>query len=318
MITVASLLLSSIAIAQARPQDTPKKAPVAKSVAPTSVNKAAAKGTSKDGLPSFAELVADVTKAHRPKGGKQKITSYRSTIKLTPKGKDEDSITVTLDVMYGDAVERAKGKTMPMMVYKITEDGKDILRGSSHDGVWHKIGDQKAKSLTDRDHQTDRDVIRNHRRLCRVMLRFLDPGAILASLRTTTEVKSTTLWLNRKNPKVATYVVSGFLSGFPVARGKQKIKDERVWMEVWVDKKTALIQAVRVCPMTPAGKPQFNLGELILLGKYRKYEGTKIPLFLEFFEAADLTKKQSKLQIHLDRLELNPALTKHHFAKPKK
>lgn len=310
MITAASILLSSIAIAP----DQAQAPPATRSGGSATVTRNAG-GVEP---PSLAELAAAVAKSHRPKGGKTRIHAYRAGIVIKPQGKGRDSVDISLDVLYGNAVERAKGKTMPMMRYSTNEGGQKITRGDSHDGVWHKIGDKKSMSLTDRSHQTDRELIRNHRRLCKIMLRFLDPGTILASLKQATKVQSIKLRVKRgRSGEIDTYLVSGSLSGFPVVRSKQKIKDEMVWMEAWVEQKTSRLRAVRVFPMTPTGKPQWERGEHILLDKFTQVDGIWMPLNLRLYEVKDHNQRTPKLQIDLQKIRLNPALTKQDFARPK-
>ena len=310
MITATSiLLLTSISCAKA-PQGPETTKPAA--------TRAAEPVAGPDDPPSLAQLAADVAKAHRPKAGKEKIHAYRAAIVIKPQGKDQDSVDISLNVLYGDAVERAAGKTMPMMLYGTNEGGQTITRGDSHDGIWHKVGDKKAVSLTGRSHQTDKELVRNHRRLCKVMLRFLDPGTILASLKQSTKVQTSKLRVKRgRNGELDTYLVSGTLSGFPVVRSPQKIQDEMVWMEAWVDTKTSRLRAVRVFPMTPDGKPQWKQGEHILLDKLTPVDGICMPLRLRFFQVTDHNKTSPKLLIDLQKINLNPALSKLDFAKPK-
>jgi len=310
MITAASILLSSIAIAAVKPQDPPTIRP--------GTSKTTSKRASDAEPPKLAKLAADVAKAHRPKGGKTKIHAYQAEIVIKPQGKDKDSVDISLNVLYGDAVARTEDKTMPMMRYSTNEGGQKITRGDSHDGIWHKIGEKKSISLTDRGHQTDKELIRNHRRLCKIMLRFLDPGTILAALKQATKVQSVKLRVKRgRKGEIDTYLVSGSLSGFPVVRSKQKIKDEMVWMEAWVEQKTSRLRAVRVFPMTPEGKPQWASGEHIVLNKITPVEGIWMPLKLRFYGVKDHNQTTPKLQIDLLKIQLNPALTKQDFARPK-
>lgn len=310
MITAASILLSSIPLTMMVPQTPPSK--------DSATPRTAVQGAPKVEPPSLTELTAMVAKAHGSSPTKTKVTAYQAEIVIKPQGKGQDSIDIPLKVLYGDAIERAKGKTMPMMRYGTNESGQNILRGDSHDGIWHKIGNEKSISLTDRSHQTDKELIRNHRRLCKIMLRFLDPSAILGSLKQATKVQTVKLRVKRgRRGEIDSYLVSGSLSGFPVARSKQTIKDEVVWVEIWVDKKTSQLRAVRVFPMTPTGKPQWEKGEHILLDKITKVGDIAIPLDLRFFEVKDHNRTNAKLQIQLQKISLNPRLTKQDFAKPK-
>ena len=309
MITATSILLLT-ASACATPPQSPKTAK------PEAAKPTLQAGEQGD-LPTLARLAADVAKAHRPKASEEKIHAYRASIVIKPQGKDQDSVDISLNVLYGDAVERAAGKTMPMMLYGTNEGGQTITRGDSHDGIWHKVGTKKAVSLTGRSHQTDKELVRNHRRLCKVMLRFLDPGTILGSLKQATKVQTSKLRVKRgRKGELDTYLVSGTLSGFPVARGPQKIKDEMVWLEAWVDTKSSRLRAVRVFPMTPDGKPQWKQGEHILLDKLTAVDGICMPLRLRFFQVTDHNKTTPKLLIDLQKITLNPALSKLDFAKP--
>ncbi|MCA8956033.1 MAG: hypothetical protein KDC87_08160 [Planctomycetes bacterium] len=264
-------------------------------------------------------LALAVGKAHR-ENATQKIDRYRAELEVTELGRDKDNITISLEVAFGATIERRAGFTMPMIRYAVDERGKKLLRGRDELGYWHSIG-AKVENLSDKEHQNDRELVEQHIELSKMLLELLDPGKFVGSLRGNSPVQDVKLTVPG-GKQIDAQRLDGTLDRFPLYRGDQKIRDAKVWMEVWVDKASSRLRQVKVFPLASNGTPVFAQGELIVLADFVRKDKVLLPCSLYFYkllihDKASKEQRQPTVRVNLKKFELNPALTKEDFRRPK-
>jgi len=258
-------------------------------------------------------LAQRVAKAHRG-DSRVVIDRYRATITILPLGADQDNVTIELNVTYGRNIARAKGVTAEMIRYRVNEGDKPMERGKDP-RPWMRIG-KEVTSLGGRHDSADPELLESHTRLCRQMLQLLDAGAILAALDGDEPVRSTRLKIGRKKT-IETDYIQGKLSSFPVFRkGSKKVRQQAVFLEAWVARKTGRLAALRIFPMTIKGTPDRANGEFVMLRNYVSSKGVLIPRELLIYDVNG-DQRAPQLKVAITEFELNAKLTKQDFLRPK-
>ena len=283
-------------------------------LAPQELAPPAAQVKAQDAAQSRAALAEEVRKAHRPDGSKTPIDSYRADLQVSKTGEQNSNIDIDLSIKFGAKIEGKKGKLSPMLRYSVNEGPKRLQRGFDGRDRWQAIG-KKVSGLTDRSHVRDRRLLDTHLRLCKLMLKFLEPGTILGSLKGSEPVKEVKLKIGRSKP-VDALLVRGRHPNFPVFRDSGNIRTGLVHLEAWVEKATKRLRQVKVYPIGESGLPTTH-GELILLRNYVTKSGVLLPRELWFY-LLDNDKRLQNASVKLKTFELNPKLSKADFARPPK
>lgn len=218
--------------------------------------------------PDPAQLAADLQKAHRGKTAGRPVDRFSARLQLTQRGRDEDRITVRLDVRFWHRPDR------DLIRYELKEGGRVVQRGWDRKGPWVRI-DDRIEDLRSREFRRDLDSLRRELRLARQILRFLDPAGLVSSLENA-RVRAEELRVGRMAP-IPCYVVSGRLERFPFygAAGSA----QPAFLELWIDRESKRLRAAHARRLDERGK-RLPEGEFVTMHEHRSVRGVLLPTLI--------------------------------------
>lgn len=250
-----------------------------------------------------AEALAEaLDAAHRGPKAPAKVESFRAEVRLEPRQKDEEAVTVDLEVEFQApkslrATAREKGVSV--------EEGYDPQRGA-----WVRK-DGEVTALQGPSHNQAADKVLNEVRLCRQVLGFLDPKSLIARMETPSAVRREDLELTTRLRYPGCRVVEGTIDSFPTytlgTEGRARVT-------VYVHGETGRLVAVSALPLGADDKPQ-QLAELVLLGEYAPVQDVQLPAKLNVYRLAG-PGKELLMTVRIQSIELGSTFKKDHFKRP--
>lgn len=293
----AALLLAGVPPGQSArsTQDTPRDAARDAHKAPDAPDV----GLTQD-LAQLADLLG---KAHGVDPDAPQIKSFRANIRLEPR-QGKDSITADIGVDF----------LAPMsMRCEVREKGVRVERGMDPKlGPWEISGDEVVK-LQGPEMTQAADRVASELRLCRQMLRFLDPKRLLASLKNPSALRQSDLEITKRLAFRGCTVVDGMVDKFPT----YSLGDQGpAHVTLFVHPDTNQLLAVNAVPLDDAGKPR-ELAELVLLDQYAETQGMRLPSELTVFRVAG-PGREALVTVKILGIELRREFAADHFARPTK
>lgn len=252
--------------------------------------------------PDLQELAVRLRKAHGIDPQAPAIDSFRATLRLEPR-QGKDSITVEVRVDF---------KAPKALRCTAMEKGVRAERGFDPEtGPWAISGDQVLK-LQGAEMEQDRDRVQRELRLCRQLLRFLDPERLVASLQAPSEVRKADLEITKQYAFHGCSVVEGAVESFP---SYSMEPGQRVHVTLFVHPDTDQLLAVSAKSIDAAGKPA-DPGELIVLEDYVDTQGLRLPRRLKMYrlQGAGCEPLQT---VHVVAIDLRYEFAPDHFARPR-
>lgn len=253
------------------------------------------------------ELAAKLDQTHR-NGVDKEIPSFAAILQLKTLAEDQDAITIGLAVDFG--VLPIDGRKHHLIKYHVQEKDGLIERGYGPLGYWTQI-DDKVVFLNQAQHKQDKDNVLRDIRLARQLLGYLDPGALLRSLRNAS-VRTEELDMGRRREPIPCQVVSGFLGSFPLYNLTGEAGPALI--EIWVETATWHLVAVEATPVDGQNRPQPEHQEFIALFDYKKrVKDVLLPRELKISTVDAEGKRQLQLGVLLMSIDLDPGFDAEHF-----
>lgn len=251
--------------------------------------------------PDVQQLGELLAKAHGIEPGAEPIHSFRAVLGITPrKGMQKDSITVEAQVDF--QAPRAMRCT-------VREKGVRAERGfDPKRGAWAISGDQVLK-VQGSEMGKDIEKAEQELRLCRQMLRFLDPQRLLASLQDPSAIRTSDLEIKRVAYRDCT-VVEGTLPSFPTFSAG----DGPARVTLFVHGETKRLLSLLIVPLGEDGRPR-ELGELVVLGDHAQTQGMWLPTELKIYRATG-PGYEPLVEVAFRGMELRREFAKNHFDRP--
>jgi hypothetical protein len=258
----------------------------------------------------IAELAAKLDRAHRGGNTDRNIHSFSAQLVLETVAAGENALSIDLDADFLDFSNDER--TRHYIKYRVQEEGQLIERGRSPDGYWALI-DDTVILLNAARHRQDREKVQREIRLALQLLKFLDPGRVLRSLREPGGVRTESLRPGRGTP-ISCLVVEGFVDSFPLYYlGGQS---GRVFLKLWVDESDGHLVAVQATPMTEEGARDLAHGEFILMSEHKNPSGVVLlPTELKIFKVNVQDERELQVTVHLRQFDLDPGLEPDDFRK---
>lgn len=248
------------------------------------------------------QLARSLGKAHGVDPAAPPIQSFRAEIRLQPR-RDKDSIEINI---------RADFQAPRSLRCEVREKGVRAERGMDPKlGPWTISNDQVVK-LQGPGLNKEAEQVARELRLCRQMLRFLDPERMLSMLKTPSAVRTSDLEITKRLVYRGCTVVDGVLDSFPTySLGTDG--PTRVTLFVHPDSKQLL--AVNAMPLDADGKAR-DLAELILLDDYVSTQELRLPSKLTVFRVAG-PGREPLMTVFVDGIDLRHQFAPDHFARPR-
>ena len=153
-----------------------------------------------------AALARTLDAAHRGPKAPAKVESFRAEVRLEPRQKDEEAVTVDLEVEF---------QAPKALRAAVREKGVRVERGlDPQRGAWVRK-DGEVTALQGPQHNLEADQVLNEVRLCRQVLGFLDPKSLIARMETPSAVRREDLELTTRLRYPGCHVVEGTIDSFP-------------------------------------------------------------------------------------------------------
>ncbi|MEZ5965806.1 MAG: hypothetical protein R3F56_18365 [Planctomycetota bacterium] len=251
------------------------------------------------------ELATALGRAHGLAADAKPITSFGADLRVESRDKQEKD-SISIDIRVDFSAPRS-------LRCQVREKGVRVERGMDPElGPWAISGDRVLK-LQGADFARDADQIAHDLRLCRQIVRFLDPQRMLRTLEDPGPVGKEDLEITKRLTFHACPTVEGVLTRFPIytvdADGRARVK-------LFVHPDTSQLLAVRAQPIGDDGKPTQPTAELILLGDYAETQGLHLPSKLTVFRV-DGDAREPLQTVHINGIELDREFAPKHFARPK-
>lgn len=259
----------------------------------------------------LAALAARVDAAHRPHGPVPAIDAFVGTVELHLIDRDEQGGQVDLAVQFLQWRPPGRDRVLPLIRYEVLEAGKPTVRGRDRNGRW-QLFQGEARDLQQAEFADDLAAFDRHTNLARQLLRFLDPGAVLRSLQNPTEVRETTLRVNRR--PLPCHAVAGELAAFPLLR--QGGEDAPVRLEIFVARDDGRLVAVEACPLVD-GEPDRQRLERVDLVDLHERDGLLVPRSIVHLFQKPNGELDAYSRAVLTSLSLRPELTADDFDRPR-
>ena len=246
-------------------------------------------------------LIASLRAAHQVDADRS-FDHFEADLRITRIREREDNIEVGV---------RATFLKPRYIREQFVEGSGRTERGWDENGPWARNERYGVFQLAGRDHASERSDLRQHVRLSRQMLEYLDPARTFAKLEITEPPRNRELVVSRRL-KIPCRTFKGSVATFPLYEG---LKDrERVELEVWIDKKTGLLTAVRATPLDAKNRP-LTEGELVLLRDYRSTDDVLLPTSLTVFSYTK-GQREPSLQVTISAIDLHTPQTLKSLARP--
>lgn len=250
------------------------------------------------------ELAKAIDASHLLGENLSELQQFTGVLRLETRGKDQDSIEIEL---------QAKFMAPRSIRYRIEEEGEIIERGRDRIGVWDRVGD-KVRPLSGREYGQDREQINRHTRLARQLLRFLDPGALLRSLKELSLVQIEELPLGIRGKMRRFTTVSGQLDSFPLYALEEN--PDKVALKMLIDPESHQLSAVQLVPLNAEGNALAG-GELIMLQDHKETQGRLLPTLLTIFRLFETGVMKPYVTVKVFQIDLDPGLTAQDMLRPK-
>jgi hypothetical protein len=262
----------------------------------------------------LARLADAVDAVHRPDGKGRPVVAFRSALALELVAADaSERGQVELKVQFLAWRPPDRDRARPLIRYEMVDASKPVVRGRDRHGYWLFDG-REVHDLQGREGQDDLDAVRRDLRLAQQLVRLLDPGAVLRSLRRPGPVAEEALQQGRTEP-VPCRTVAGDLETFPLLHGTGEDRPARV--KVWVARDSGRLLAAEAWPLDAAGNPLRDQGELIRLDEHRPTDGVLLPMRLTHFLVDPDGRRRVQMKVTLTTIHLNPALAPEDLDRPK-
>lgn len=251
--------------------------------------------------PEVARLIADLTAAHRGDTAEVRIRAFHGKLAITPTARDQDKITLTIDVRFQIEPTRIR--------YKVDEGGRRIERGQDRRGKWARLDqNDRAVDLGKAEYEGDRRELAKHVALARALLRFLDPAEVVRSLRGRPTVATEELLVRQEAVRCRT--LSGRLAAFPLytSGGENREADVKLWVR---DDMQRLI-AVEARPVPTPEEPA-PLGEYVFMPEHQLQDAVLLPTKLYFDRLTPDGRREPISKIEIVLLQLNPVQSEASF-----
>ncbi len=253
---------------------------------------------------AVSDLAKELDKSHRPGADAKKLDQFSGILRIESRGRDKDSIEIELSAQY----------LAPRMIrYRVEEEGEIIERGWDGIGAWDRVGDD-VHALGGMEYQEDRAQVARHRRLAQQLLRFIDPGAVLRSLKEPSPVRTESLPYAPRGKMRKLITVSGELASFPMHALEEEPASVRIKM--MIDPEDKLLAAMQLVPLDDKGAPMSS-GELVLIEDYAEQNGRMLPTRLTSFRIVGIGRMLPDVTVKVFEIDLAPGLTKEKMARPK-
>ncbi|MHC5062485.1 MAG: hypothetical protein ACYTG5_00765 [Planctomycetota bacterium] len=253
---------------------------------------------------AVAELAKKLDDSHRPGAAAQELHQFSGILRIETRGRDQDSIEIELSAQY----------MAPRMIrYRVEEEGEIIERGWDGIGAWDRVGED-VHALGGMEYQEDRAQVAKHRRLAQQLLRFIDPGAVLRSLKNQSEVRNEQLPYAPRGKMREFMTVSGELDSFPMHALDKEPASVRIKM--MVDPENKLLRAMQLVPLDEDSSPMGS-GEVVLIEDYAEQNGRMLPTRLTTFRIVDRGRMIPDVTVKVFEIDLDPELTREKMARPK-
>lgn len=259
-------------------------------------------------LPADLEaLAAEVGRAH----GSLAIAepaAFQARIVLTPLGRTQDTVMVTLDASY-----LTRAETTPLIRYAVDEQGRKIERGLDAKGPWAR-NDKAVYALQGKDYAEEATKLRRDLGLARQLLHFVRPHALLLALRQAGVPEAQDLPRIGRLPPQPCITVRGRLDDFPFhqARGEAGPAEVRVW----IDRSTRRLAAVQATPLDDSGRPSGKVAELVLLREFQPRSTLLLPTELVVYERVGVESLKAVARVQVQGLDLAPKLAAKDLERP--
>ena len=249
-----------------------------------------------------AALAKALDAAHRGPAAPAKVESFRAEVRLEPRQKDEEAVTVDLEVEF---------QAPKSLRAAVREKGVRVERGfDPQRGAWVRK-DGEVTALQGPQHNMEADQVLNEVRLCRQVLGFLDPKSLIARMETPSAVRREDLELTTRLRYPGCRVVEGTIDSFPTytlgTEGRARVT-------VYVHGETGRLVAVSALPLDAEDKP-LELAELVLLGEYATVQDVQLPAKLNVYRLAG-PGKELLMTVRIQSIELGSTFKKDHFRRP--
>jgi hypothetical protein len=239
--------------------------------------------------------IARLRQAHC--GGKPPdVADYLAEIEIRALDPEQDSHAVRFHVRYLRAQR--------LLRYGTEQGGRKIERGRDAIGPWQR-GDKGPVSLREPDRALDHREFMQHLRLAERLLRYLDPGAIVAELQQPT-IRRVELPLGG-DKSVACERIEGTHPSLPLyfQRPSAETFEGPVRVQLWIDVERDRLLRMQSTPLDDDGRP-LGFDEIVQIGDWAKQGDLLIPRTLRFVaKAAEPQQAPAPVAVDVHKLVLD-------------
>lgn len=260
--------------------------------------------------PDLATLCANLRTRHLPGGATAPPAGFTGNLILQQEN-EQGRAAAELDVRYL-RWQRDDKSTRPLLRYKIVDAAQPIERGRDRNGPWCRL-DDRLLDLNAKENARDRAELQRHLGLAGQMVRFLDPAAVLADLRSPSPVTAESLAIGRETP-LPCWTVSGELDAFPLLG--QAGEDAPVRLRAFVAQNEHTLTAVEVTPLDGDHKPIPGRTELLRFHDHEPRDGRLLPLAQKYYFVDAAGKRHLQMTVRIVALKLDPPFGPVDFDRP--
>jgi hypothetical protein len=248
----------------------------------------------------LAELISKVRAAHRTTLAPP-ATSFRGRVQVTPLAREQDTVAVKLEVLYEDDKQ--------MIRYRLEEQGRQVERGRDRNGRLWGRDDKGSYSLGEAHYEQDRNELKKRIQLARQLLRFVDPGSLLAALEGPDPVLAEDLRQGRGEP-LPCWTTSGVIKDMPIYHSAGERVRARV--KVWVARETGIVCGLLLTPIDDQQRPAAE-SEFLHLRRHSDGEGPRLPNELVISRRDAAGRQTDPIEVRITELDLDPKLKPEDF-----
>lgn len=253
--------------------------------------------------PDFATLVERVHRAHWGDRTDVALDRFAATLRLKHVARDADSIEARI---------LAKFIAPRLLRYEIEEPGATRERGQDADGAWARTASGVYR-LEGREFASERDEVRQHVRLARQILRYLDPRTTLRGLDAVSRPEAKDFVLGRL--RMPCWTVAGRVDDFPIHGGVELGDGERIELRIWIERTRDRLAAVEARRLDRDGRPAPD-SELILLHEHVERGAVLLPTHVLVYRVAN-DRPEPYLDVQVSAIDLSPDLDERDVSRPR-